>query len=93
MPDICGSGRKKHWHIDYLLESADRVEAFPVRTEKFLECRLAQDVAEIAEAEVHRFGCSDCSCRTHLFRIKNLNPDDPLSLERLLLRYRHHEAL
>lgn len=81
--------KRFHWHIDYLREAADRVSAFPIRSLKRLECSLAMEIAPLAVERIDSFGASDCSCPTHFFRVA---PDDP-RLERLLLRYRHREAL
>ncbi len=85
--------KKKHWHIDYLREYADSVEGYALRTLKDLECVLAGDLAEIAEYGVPGFGCSDCSCTSHLYKVPDRHPDDPMSLEQLVLRYRHRETL
>lgn len=81
--------KKFHWHIDYLTDAADQVEAYPIRTLKRIECELARDISELAENSVAGFGSSDCSCRSHLYRI---DPGDD-RLERLILRYRHRDAL
>jgi Uri superfamily endonuclease len=58
--------RKRHWHIDYLLEhgivDGARVSVGMNR----LECRVAASLAECLET-VAGFGCSDCRCNGHLF--------------------------
>jgi len=65
-------GKEKHlfWHIDYLLnESAARiVKVLFKQADKTEECEIAEVIDEIGEA-VGGFGCSDCSCKSHLFRI------------------------
>jgi sugar fermentation stimulation protein A len=38
------------------------------------------------------FGCSDCSCRSHLFH-SEISPLADRRFLDLLHRYRHHEAL
>jgi sugar fermentation stimulation protein A len=82
-----------HWHIDYLLarvESED-VTSLPIRSLQRLECSLAHDVADLADDSVARFGCSDCSCPSHLF----LFADNPLHNRRfldLVRRYRRGGA-
>ncbi|MBN2551711.1 MAG: GIY-YIG nuclease family protein [Spirochaetales bacterium] len=86
--------KKMHWHIDYLLERVDprRVKSLPIRSRHDLECRLARSVAGLAAGFVQGFGCSDCSCASHLFRFDA----DPLRDRRflgLLLHYRHTVAL
>ncbi len=61
----CGEYRRPKWHVDYIL--TDR--RFPLvctvsaPTTERLECRLA----EILGGEgIKGFGCSDCTCRSHL---------------------------
>lgn len=87
-----GSGKQPHWHIDYLLLdksiwcSATITAATPVPS----ECLLANT---IGGQNIPGFGCSDCSCRSHLF----LRHDDPvesieaafsaLGLEPMITRY------
>lgn len=56
------------WHIDYLTTSADRVYAFESYPDPIPECTLARLAEECGmEPFAKGFGCSDCSCRTHLF--------------------------
>jgi len=61
------------WHIDYLLDNkyAKATKAFYRIAEKSEECRIA-DLLKKSEDPVPGFGCSDCSCRSHLFRIKDM---------------------
>jgi len=59
--------KKFHWHIDYLRDRGTVLADFPVRSSQELECAMARDVGHIADFDVPRFGCSDCSCRSHLF--------------------------
>jgi Uri superfamily endonuclease len=54
------------WHIDYLLTNPDfslRYAIFVITHEQF-ECRLAR---LLNNSGVSGFGCSDCSCSSHLF--------------------------
>ena len=63
-------GKKLHWHIDYLLESATVKSVVTAKTEKRIECELA----ELFSGEFRRingFGSSDCRCRSHLFYSEN----------------------
>ncbi len=64
--------KKIRWHIDYLL-------SYPaVKIEKVLykeagkqeECRTASLLSKTAEGR-KGFGCSDCRCLSHLFRIRS----------------------
>jgi sugar fermentation stimulation protein A len=81
-----------HWHIDYLRGVADDAEAFPIVSVRRLECDLARDLAKIADGDVPGFGCSDCSCRSHLHRFGE-DPRRVPAFVRVLLRYRHVVSL
>ena len=83
--------KRLHWHIDYLIEKAARVEAVPIRSLKELECALARDVETLCGPGIPGFGASDCDCPSHLFRLPPAGGEDPLL--RLILRYRHAVAL
>jgi sugar fermentation stimulation protein A len=85
------SGKTLRWHIDFLRVAARTTRSFPIQTFKDLGCRLAQDTKSISDGMVPGFGCSDCSCPSHLFRF----PKDPLKDARfvaLLRRYRSGTA-
>ena len=64
--------RRPKWHIDYLLMSDNfsLISVICASTEQKFECRLA---GTLPGSPVPRFGCSDCSCSSHLF----FTPDDP----------------
>jgi sugar fermentation stimulation protein A len=72
-----------HWHIDYLRDVSEFLTALPVRSEDNLECELASAMRNISEWSVPGFGCSDCSCPSHLFGFSS----DPMSARKF------HEAL
>ena len=61
------------WHIDYLLNNkyAKVTKVFYRTAGKSEECRIANILKE-SEDPVPKFGCSDCSCGSHLFRIKDM---------------------
>ena len=63
-------GKRKFWHIDCLLddEAAKVVKVFARQAEKAEECMIAGVIGERGEP-LEGFGCSDCSCTSHLFRI------------------------
>ncbi len=67
-----GEGRVAHWHIDYLLrEPGVEIEAiYATDWAVRMECEIAEKVAEKGEA-IPRFGCSDCACGSHLYRVKS----------------------
>jgi Uri superfamily endonuclease len=58
------------WHIDYLLnDSAARIaKVLYKQADKTEECNLAKAIGEKGKP-VDSFGCSDCNCKSHLFRI------------------------
>jgi Uri superfamily endonuclease len=58
--------KKKHWHIDYLLDFAEVVDVFYKENEKKEECYIAKKLEENS-APIPGFGCSDCRCKSHLF--------------------------
>lgn len=58
------------WHVDYLTTSCVGSEAWESYPDFIPEC----DLGRIAEScggipEMHGFGCSDCDCWTHLFKV------------------------
>jgi Uri superfamily endonuclease len=63
--------KRKFWHVDYLLDSgAVKVtKAFCKEAGKSEECSIARRLSEKGVA-VKNFGCSDCDCISHLFRVK-----------------------
>jgi Uri superfamily endonuclease len=64
--------KRRFWHIDYLLcSSAAKIEkVFYKEAEKAEECKIAEEIGRIGVA-VKGFGCSDCKCESHLFKIDN----------------------
>ncbi|WP_423792318.1 DUF123 domain-containing protein [Methanocaldococcus indicus] len=59
--------KKLHWHIDYLLKYG-KIEEIYI-TNKKVECEVAQELRDIL-IPIKKFGCSDCSCISHLFYLK-----------------------
>jgi len=76
-----------HWHIDYLRSAADFEAALPIRSSERLECLLADSFASLAHWSVPGFGCSDCSCESHLSGFKT-NPIREPAFQDMLLYYR-----
>lgn len=70
------TGKKRFWHIDYLLEHGTIAGTRKIISPERLECRIAQRVGSLPGAPVKGFGSSDCSCKTHLFSF----PKNPLSM-------------
>jgi len=57
--------KKKHWHIDYLLEESKVMTVFFIEGER-RECSIASYMKDEFSGVPH-FGSSDCKCNTHLF--------------------------
>ena len=76
-----------HWHVDYLRQQASEVVPLPIRSSRRLECELARAFGGLLKPVVPGFGCSDCSCRTHLLWQK-LDPLADPRFHELLQRYR-----
>lgn len=57
--------KKKHWHIDYLLDKAEVIDFF---VSKKKECELNSEIFKIpgTVALIEKFGSSDCRCGSHL---------------------------
>jgi sugar fermentation stimulation protein A len=75
------------WHIDYLRDRAGRCTALPIRSEAPLEHELAQTLGDISDWQIPGFGCSDCSCATHLFGMHH-NPVENSQFIDILLHFR-----
>jgi Uri superfamily endonuclease len=62
--------KKKHWHIDYLLEkrNVEINEIFFKESKTKEECEIAKKILEIGEP-IKNFGSSDCNCISHLIKI------------------------
>ena len=65
----------RHWHIDYLLGHPETTLESVVRTPDCDgECAIAQQLTEACQgggvvdgSAIAEFGCTDCSCDSHLF--------------------------
>lgn len=66
--------KQKFWHVDYLLacEAARVVAVFWKEGKKELECETARKMGQFGLA-VKGFGSSDCSCESHLFRVRSFD--------------------
>ncbi len=68
--------KKKHWHIDHLLEFGDIIDVKVKDGDSDEECILAEKIGRFTE-EIQDFGSSDCRCDSHLFyhsdNMANLN--------------------
>jgi Uri superfamily endonuclease len=69
------STKRRHWHIDYLLSTAEMRGIICAKTSERKECIAAQTLSQRLSPIVG-FGCSDCHCPSHLFFCQ-----DPIALE------------
>ena len=62
--------KKTHWHIDYFLKNKNTevIEIFYKQAGKQEECSLAKKINKTSRP-IPKFGCSDCKCKSHLFKI------------------------
>ncbi len=60
-----GKNSTRKWHIDYLLPYSGIAVAVLSPTDEDLECSVAGALCGFSYIE--GFGCSDCTCRSHLF--------------------------
>lgn len=65
--------KRKHWHVDYLLDNFASIERiFLIPTIKNLECLIAQALIDCSGVYVEKFGSSDCNCKSHLIYFESL---------------------
>lgn len=65
--------KKLKWHIDYLLKNkyVKILKIYYKKAGREEECKIAKMLSK-TEIPISKFGCSDCDCKSHLFKIKNL---------------------
>jgi Uri superfamily endonuclease len=80
--------KKKFWHIDYLMECEETKisNVFYKKEGKQGECKLADNISKKCYS-IRDFGSSDCKCKSHLFRIKNLEDIKQILLENEMLPF------
>jgi sugar fermentation stimulation protein A len=71
------TGKRAHWHVDYLRRRARPVEVFVAAVGAATECGLSDAVAALADGSVRGFGSSDCRCAGHLHYFRR-DPGDHL---------------
>ena len=67
-----GFGRVAQWHIDYLLrEPGVEIDAiYATNWAVRIECEIAAIIAQKGKP-IPQFGCSDCTCESHLYKVKS----------------------
>ena len=58
--------RRAHWHIDYLRKITPLVEVWYRSGRDRFEHQWAEEMKRLS-LPIPGFGCSDCTCRSHLF--------------------------
>ena len=71
LPRYLRETRKKHWHIDYLLDAAELVGILLLPSDEPIEDIIADRLAgtDGVQPVADGFGASDSRNRTHLFRV------------------------
>jgi len=62
---LAGRNTTRRWHIDYLLPETVFRCAVISPTDQNLECAIAKGIGATCES-IGGFGCTDCSCVSHL---------------------------
>lgn len=77
-------GKKFRWHIDYFLdnENVSITDVYYKEVGREEECSLARYLLK-TELPINRFGCSDCKCKAHLFRVQSVADFGKLGLTKL----------
>jgi len=64
----CNVSKHKHWHIDFLREVTTPVAVWFTHAATRYEHHWADALSRLPKAQaIERFGCTDCSCPTHLY--------------------------
>ena len=62
--------KKKRWHIDSLTLICSDMIAYEHEGDGLSECELSNNIRDAGGTPaVKGFGCSDCGCQTHLYRV------------------------
>jgi len=57
-----------HWHIDYLLNNklTTICGVYLIPSLQNLECLIANELLNLSDSHIMKFGSSDCLCKSHL---------------------------
>ena len=80
-----GEHHVTHWHIDYLLreKSVEIKSIYIIESDEHLECKIAEKVAQHGEP-VYGFGCSDCKCNSHLYKVDGFDFMEKTGLKKMV---------
>jgi Uri superfamily endonuclease len=78
-----GEHHVTHWHIDYLLiDPAVEIETIHfTEAEGRKECVFASVVADHGTT-IKGFGCSDCKCKSHLYKVEDIGFIEKMGLKK-----------
>ena len=67
---LAGVRERNYWHIDYLLDNGfvEVAKVFYKVADRSVECKIAEMLKKKG-APMMKFGSSDCTCESHLFKI------------------------
>lgn len=75
--------KKKHWHIDYLMEHTRTIGTQEIYSIEKRECTFSEKVGNISQGiPMEGFGSSDCLCNSHLYFFSE-NPLPHAQFERI----------
>ena len=72
--------KRIRWHIDNLTVRCKDMTAYEHEGTDLPECTLAEKMISLGNTPIlDGFGCSDCNCRTHLFKVDKDRTEEALS--------------
>ena len=65
--------KKVHWHIDYLLKNkySSVCCIYLIPSLQNLECLIVNELLNVSDGHINKFGSSDCLCKSHLLYFKD----------------------
>ena len=82
--------KRKHWHIDYLRAEATVKAVWADCRDGNMEHQWAKGLLKCSTEcdPIHQFGCSDCTCPSHLFYFKRSPDAGILAQGKYLIQFR-----
>ena len=77
------NNKKTHWHIDYLLNNPSSIifHLYLIPISQNFECLIANELNNISDGFIKKFGSSDCKCKSHLIYFEDFNGLNKLPLK------------